>query len=93
MSSSHDKLTSPADYYRQRQIALLKSAMQYGEAEYAKDWEMAIAIAQIMAVQGDSFHLEAMLSSIFERLEAYYSIWHRLPAEPLGKDLKGIRKK
>jgi RNase P protein component len=68
------------DYYRQRQVRMLRSAMRYTEADYQKDWDLAIALAQTMAAEGHKQHLEDMLETIFERLTAYSAICEKTPS-------------
>lgn len=68
-----------ADYYRAREIRLMRQAMKYRYADYLEDWELAVAIAQMMAEKGEQEHLKRMLEGCFNRMYAYQPLANQNP--------------
>jgi hypothetical protein len=61
-----------ADHYRSVELSHMRKLMKYGEAQYREDWDLCIALAQLLGL-GHSDRLEIMLDSCFKRIEAYHA--------------------
>jgi len=67
------------EYYRSVELSLMRRHMKYRQEQYEEDWKSCIAIAQIMAVQGESNHMQRILDGCFKRILAYESNTHDVP--------------
>jgi hypothetical protein len=56
-----------------------RKLMAYGPKQYREDWDSAVAVAQMMAVEGPKRHLERILDSCFVRIRAYHENTDTLP--------------
>lgn len=65
---------TPSEHYRSVEVSKIRKYMRYGDREFAEDWESAIAVAKLMARKGEHErvdHLQIILDSCFQRIEAY----------------------
>ena len=57
-------------YHRAVEIRHMRRLMLYDQAAYEEDWNVALALAQLMAVGGKE-HFQRVLDDCFQRLIAY----------------------
>ncbi len=70
------------DTYRAAEVRDMKHLMRYGRAEFEKDWELAVALALIMASPSTTADFSPMLDECFMRIHAYVAIHpNELPFE------------
>lgn len=58
------------EYRRSVELSQMKRLMKYGEAQYREDWELSIALAQLLGMDHTD-RLEVMLDSCMKRIIAY----------------------
>ena len=68
------------EYHRAVEICKMRQLMRYGQEQFEEDWELAQALALLMAVpvnpetgMGSRDHFAPMLDSCFQRILAYTS--------------------
>ena len=59
------------EHYRSVSVSHMRQFMRYGPKNYKEDWDSAVSLAQMMAVNGESEHLKLLLDRCFMRIEAY----------------------
>lgn len=59
--------------YQATEVRKMRKLMKYTEVEFKKDWEVAVAMAQIMAVEGYAEHRQFLLDDAMMRILAYIS--------------------
>ena len=64
-------MIDPSAHYRSVELSKMRQYMKYTAKDYAEDWETAIALAKMMAIQGRLRHLETLLDSCFMRISAF----------------------
>lgn len=62
---------SYGDTYRAAEVRKAKSLMRYDQASFEKDWELAVALAFLMARPDNRVDWTAMLEDCFTRIYAY----------------------
>jgi hypothetical protein len=60
-----------SEYHRAVEMSKMRQLMAYRFEDFKKDWEVCIAIAQIMSVQGESEHMQRLLNHYFTRIHCY----------------------
>ncbi len=73
-----------SEYYRAVELSHMRQLMRYGQEDFERDWDACIAIAQIVAVEGEKEHLSRLTERSFTRMEAY------LANNPDARPWKGI---
>ena len=58
------------DYHRAVEVSKMKRLMAYRQADYEKDWELAIACSILMAT-GNPKNLEGILDGCMQRILAF----------------------
>ena len=61
---------STPDYYRSVELRRMRQAMSYQKEDFQRDWDAAIALAQLMAVEPTE-ERERLLDSTMMRVQAY----------------------
>lgn len=59
------------EYRRSVKIARTRQLMKYGAEQFKEDWNTVIALAQMMAVQGELDHLRTIMEGCFMRIYAW----------------------
>ena len=59
------------DVYRADEVRKTKRLMTYGQAEFEKDWELAVSLAALSSRRNNRTDWKPMLDGCFVRIHAY----------------------